>query len=706
MKGPTKFLNELLSEWTPAAPRGAWCLLSVLMFSNLLIAYSSIPDRWKLWLFLSGVLFPLFLYGTLGKTGRRDGEGRVQPFAAWSLYSILLIGLFLRFHKLTDFHLWPSGDDALQGFFAIELLRQWDWRVLYTSGQHPPLLIWILTFFFKFFHSPFFDLWFPPAFFSSLALLMGYPTAKLFFSKRISFLFCLLMAISYWPICFGRWCVQGTLVPFFELACFYLLGRFLKASDPGHKRGWGAALGALLGIGSLTFTSWFSVIFFVGSITLIDLFSKKRKDRSWFFAFLLCFILAFSPWSIAAMREGFGGYLAGVSMTGGYFSWRQQFFTMVSNLTCLLWGPVNSGVAYGPTWGGVLNPVLGGFFLVGVVEFYHRRKEPLIQVITLGFLVFLVPGLLSADHVEMFRIIPVMPLLLVIAAVGIQSFIFRVGARQGSLVLVLLLGPSLVLDIHHLWKPRLTGQFLHWNLKSVPEDDSARAYQIFKAEADMQGPGLIFTEFMLLARDHTLRVTTYPFNAADNRRFDPLQSRWAGVIVGTDYGPYLARRFPGSKWSGITLEKADDGGLAVGIIPLTDRNREVVHRWLEAHEYFHRLGVQAENMMNDRAVYRSALARLPEGYLLVEGDPFLESCYGEWLAQYHYGDNLKENVHALRRAVEKGYPSANLYYKLGSFLYIDREIDEAKRAYRAALGAGSNHTAAKEALEYLNGLKK
>ena len=105
--------------------------------------------------------------------------------------------------------------------------------------------------------------------------------------------------------------------------------------------------------------------------------------------------------------------------------------------------------------------------------------------------------------------------------------------------------------------------------------------------------------------------------------------------------------------------------MVLGIIPIHNENRDVFNRWIEVHRYFHALSLQAENILNNKKVYQSALEKLPEGYSKVEGDPFLEASFGEWLAQYHFGNGCRENILALQRAITKGYPAAHLFYKLG-----------------------------------------
>jgi 4-amino-4-deoxy-L-arabinose transferase-like glycosyltransferase len=711
LRGKSTFLNRPLNQLFSKGPWETWIFFLVLSLSNGLLAYARLPYQTKFWIFLVGIFVPVFLYVKarlkVGQSPQKGLSGLSGLKFSWPAWILLFGGgIFLRFFKLTNFQLWPAGDEGLQGYFAIELVKNWNWQFFYTSGQHPPLLIWLLKFFFKIFDSPFLNLWFLPAFFSSLTLLTGYWAARSFLPKATCFLFCLLLAFSFWPLCFGRYCVQGVLVPFLEMLCFYFLALFLKSPAGGRKKWFAAILGLSLGMGGLTYTSWSAVILAVFIVVLSHLAREKKKD---FFSLgILClfFLLAFSPWLWGAWREGFGGYARGLSLLSGFFSWGQQLSTTLSYVTCLFWGPIQAHVGYGPVWGGVLNPILGSCFLLGVVEFFQGRPFYFRGLALVIFGILLMPGLLSADHVEMFRIIQVLPLLLVVTALGLERLIAFVPLSKRGWLLGVFVLSFLSIDYFHLFKPRLEGPPFHYSLKSSLADENYQAYQTLNSEASRQGPGLILTEFLLLSHNHTLRVASYHFNAADNPRLSADKARWTGVIINYHYQAFMKKRFPESRWYGVAAGKSEDGGLVVGIIPITDQNRAVMKNWLEAHQYFNHLNVQAENMLNNRELYQKALAELPDGYSRLKGDPFLESCFGEWLAQYHYGNDFHQNVLVLERAIAKGYPGANLYYKLGNFLWQNQQLDRARKAYESATRSKPNLTTAEENLRYLKTMEK
>ena len=75
------------------------------------------------------------------------------------------------------------------------------------------------------------------------------------------------------------------------------------------------------------------------------------------------------------------------------------------------------------------------------------------------------------------------------------------------------------------------------------------------------------------------------------------------------------------------------------------------------------------------------------------------------MAQYTMGHNLEGNIQTLKWAIEKGYPTANLYFKLGNFYFQDHQFNEARQAYLMAEGCHPNYTNANGVLHYMDQLK-
>jgi hypothetical protein len=679
-------------------PDSAWAYFSVFLAANALISYASLSLAAKGWIFFFFILLPAVLFflstpaaGKKEKPVFQTEIPRLPSLKPVYLALALAAVVFFRFYRLTDFRPWFTGDEGLHGFLAIHLSLDWCWRFFYTVGEHPPLLIWLAVPFFKFFQSPFFNLWFLPACLSVLAVPFGYLASRAVFSRTLSLAFGLLMAFSFWPLYFGRFNQQGVFTPFWELSSLWLLALLIKNKKPGTKKWLALILGLWAGLGLLTFTAWMTVILLV-ALTVAALYWKKsvrdKRPLGFFGAGLAAALL---PFLVAALKEGYGHHLIDASSASKWFPAAHQWLTHISYVTCLFWGTLQKGTSYGPEWGGMLNPVLGSCFFLGALELWRLRKSLWAKWLALALVICLLPGFIAADYVELNRVIQVMPFLLIVAAIGAVK-LARETPRHRALIVAALFFLSFALDLNHLLKPNVNGPAWRLEFNREIPDENFQAYRALKEAEDQLGAGLIFTDFMLLSHNHTLNVSTYHLNAALNPSLNPEKARWAAVIVNVHYRPFLEKRFPGSQWQRVTPLLVEDGGTVVGIIPVTRQNQDELMRWTKVHRYFHDLNFQAECILNSKKEYAKALEELPLGHPKVQGDAFLESCFGEWVAQYHYGADYEINRAAIRKAISEGYPAAHLYFKLGNLYFLDGRMKEARKAYEAALACRHTET--------------
>ncbi len=656
---------------------GVIFLYLILLASNFALSYSGFPWGGKGVIFFFGILFPFLVFlqynQAMGEKELLFKDPAALSRPSWVLFGLGTAALFLRFFNLTSFHSWPTGDEGLHGFLSIPLVQKWDWQFFYTVGEHPPLLIWVLSFFYRCFDSPFFNLWFFPAVFSLLAVPAGYWASRQYFSKTLSSFFGLLMAFSFWPLYFGRFCHQGVFIPLWELLAFLFLGFWAKNRHRKSGAVWAAVLGLWTGSGTLTFPS---CVFVIAIIFITVGFIFYRREKSSLFFFLCFFALGITPFALAVFREGYGHHLLDSSGAAGGFLNAQHWVTHLSYVSSLFWGPIEGGGSYGPLWGGMLNPVLSSCFLLGLGEMIKIRKSPAARWILFSFGVCLLPALLAGDYVELNRVIQTLPFLLFLAALGFLK-LFKVSKENKIYFFpVLLIFMSLVLDGAHLQKAMACGNDAAFKNKN----EQLKIYGALKKEAEIKGPGLIFTDFLTLDQGHVLNALTYSFNAAAKSSPNQEKAKWAGLITNVYYLPFLAARFPGARWIYLKNDYLDlKGKLAAGIIPLDNQNEGIFKHWHAAHDYFHRLNLEAERGFNGREYYLKAVRGLGEGGHLVKGDRFLEASFWEWSSQYYFDPEAKGNILALAEAIKKGYPAAHLYYRLGTLLKNQNQTLEAER---------------------------
>lgn len=605
----------------------------------------------------------------------------------------------LRFYKLETLFAWPNGDEGWNGFSALGLAHHWNWNFFYTTGEAPPLIVWSTAVMFKMGFPPFLCLWFFPAIASCFTVVTGYFAARQYFNRSFSLLAASLLAFSYWPLLSGRICHQGIWMPLWVCSCFFLLGRFLKYSPASSAKTDAVMLGFVSGLGVLTFTPWPAVVLFIVIAVFRQTLICGKKDWKAFFLFTGFLFVSFIPFLAAFLAEKPGQHASSVAAWSGWFPWQHQIPVVLHYFTCLFWGDFDDAAAYTPTWWGFLNPVLSSFFFMGIMEMLPLRKTHRFKWFFLLFLFFLLPGLLTMN-LEAFRIIPVMPLLILMAALGLFSFLSPLPTAGRIPVLVVILLVSGSMDFLELAAPfqdpaSHPGLFAR-NGRSLQRHE---AYQALLQESREKGPGLILTDFDPdEPNDTTLSVMTYPFNAALNPGLDPSVAQWAALFVNVNYRPYLEARLPGCRWDwlgqGLPIK---DGGYMLGLIPLTAETRPVIGQWLQVHGLFH------ENNLfwysQTRVDWDSVFQSLQKAEPLVQQDPFLFTVYWEKSAAYYYKKvDFRNCLQAYTQAINKGYPTAGLCYDLGDLLLALKDTQDAVPVLQLARRAPLDLTAAREAL--------
>ncbi len=672
---------------------------------NLALSCLTLSASSQFILALFGVGIPLWV---VWKTPSAKGAGPFatvdswRPVPSWIFLLVFAVALALRFIGLQTLPGWPNLDEGWITTLALELSRHWRWKFFFTFGQSPPLTVWLTASLFRLGSNPFLGLWLPAALVSVLTLLSGYWAAKHFLPKSLAFIFSCLLGFSFWPLLIGRICHQGISIPLFEFLCLLILGAFLHSKKPKSVRMNAFLFGLCAGLGSVSFTPWLMVCLLLSAVFWFLPKGKKTDRPRSFFWFLTGLIAGFSPFLLGVLSQGFGGHISSVAAWSGWFPWKHQGATLWHYFTCLFWGSFDAEAAYTPVRWGFLNPLLGAFFWLGLLELVSLRTRPWVKWVLGSIPVLMLPGLLSMN-VEAFRIVQVLPLLLFVTACGLLSALAPLppSKRWGTLFLILVISTSV--DLYNLIQPLV-------DYRQHPEDfgrpvksaERLEAYQLLASESREKGPGLVFTDFDPNSfNDHTLSAAVYPFNAARNRSLDPSRASWAAVFVNVHFLPFLHGRFPEGRWEWVGRGlKSPDGGYLLGIIPVTDANRGTFQRWLSAHDAFQRADL--ERYLQDTENFDSLLEILRGAAPSIEGDRFLESVYWDKTAAYDYGkSDLKAHLQAYQQAALKGYPTADLFYKWGQLWLTVGNVSEAKKAFEWASRAPLDLTPAKDVLKAL-----
>ena len=689
-----------------------WHFFLLFTVISAVLSYAPLSLTLKSFLGLFGIVAPFILALTALSKSRSpkpplDQQETFPPVGTVIFLLCILGAASLRFSALTTWPLWPNTDEGLLGRFAQDLSRHWNGRFFYTFGQAPPGFIWILSWLVPWFQNPLKAFWLVPGVFSLGACLLSYWAARAFFSRSLSFLVFLLWCFSFWPLFYGRFCHMGASLPLWTCLVLGVLGRLLKAR-PGQGQGWAVALGAALAVGSFTFTPWPAFALWGCGVFLWSWIRSKEKGKV-LIGFALAYGIVLIPFLSAVMTEGFGQHIYGVSSVRGYVPLSGQLIAFFSYLTGPFWGVFEDQAAYAPIWGGFLNPLLTGAFFIGFLESFVSRSRWEVRAAWAGGVLCLLPGLLSMN-VEMYRVIPILPFLLLGAALGLQRLLTLQPSSRRWGILALLLILSTGLDLAQLWRPWLfPPKVFLGSLPGVYPAKPTNSYQAYRLLEQMsqEGPGLFFNDFSVEPYDQTVGVGVYGFNALVNPKLSMDSAKWAAFIVNVNYQPFLAKQFPRGRWFWLDEMAGEaNGGLMLGIIPVTPENKGTFGKWAKIHDSFQKLDWDWLNLA-DGMKGEPYLPDLQPAKYLLAGEPFLTALYWEKIAGLLYRDRAyPKDAQALQKALGEGVPAAHLYYKLGSILLRKNRFQEARSFLEKAATRPFNRTRSQEALQMLDEIEK
>ena len=676
----------------------------LLFLTHLLASLPFLPLMGRQGLWIAGIL-AAFLW--MKQQGKRQGKllfghsKEQDAYPPWAWVLLILVGFFLRSLRFWAFPQWPLFDESSILQFALELNRHWDWKFFYTDGQIPPLLIWATAVLLKLSQNTFFALEFPVFLISSLTLLAGLVTARRFLPENWAFLSIAFLALAYWPIYLQSLSIQAICLPFWEIGVFFLLAETFRK---GWEKSSGLLiflLGAWLGLGYWTYTSWPVVTLAALIISTVGLKQSGWNVRTSLFLVFGLFSTGIYFIAVSLQSGGYGNHLVGYSAFHGWIPARQVLISSLDYVNFIFWGCWSEGI-YAPVQGGFLNPLMGAFFWIGLWEIFNEKtlsrfKQWIIPLL----LLLLLPGILS-QSLQSYRVIQVILPVLGLCALGAYRLLATLPFRTRPVALSLILLISLAWNVS-----RLTGTLTGFINSTAP---IRMVYKTLKTIAQNQGPGLCFTQFKVHQQtEENLESAVYPFNAAENPRFIFHNSRWASLLVHADEIPFLRKDFPQAQWLQTPIIGSGDDQLAIGVIPVTASEEPRFEKWIAMNLWLQKGDWEYRNVFNAQS-YQEALQYWLNPPDFLKGDKFLETCYWERLAEFYYEREYETHyfvqLDALKHAVNDGYPAPHLYYNLGCLLLRRRNFSESRKAFEKALRGDPNNPDVKYALQLQEKMEK
>ena len=697
-------------------PAKAWVYFLLFTGANAVLSWAPMGLALRLWVFLMGVLLPLVLAAlSMEEAGKKEVPLPRAEFlkAPSRLWWILVLGVAVRLGLAFLPGNWPTWDDGRFAYYSVELLNRWRWVFLFSPTQHPPLFNWVMPFFYKLVPPSLTALRLYPALYSIGALLLVGAAARRLFSRSFAFLLVFLMAFNFWPLYAGRFCMYMTSLVFWE--CLTLAALAFWASSSPSRRLWVVplALGLFVAGGF-----WVSISWPVAALALsatVALLLRQRKKAVWesLVVYLVPVLVSALLFGWLSLRFRNGVHIGQLWAFRRPMDVPRQLMDSASNLTVLFWG-CDLQNAYGPVAGGVLNPLEGACFFLGALECWRFRRKPWAVLLASAFLLLLTPGL-ATKNFDLFRNTQVLPLLLLVTALGAGRALLSISPRSRVWALGLALPCVFFLD---LGQTLLTYQPKAPGANRPSSSASARAFPLLREEAGREGPGALLFELRPHESDLTLAMATYTFNATVNPQIPGEKVKWLAVIVDADFQPYLERRFTGGKWFDLFDRATPDlqnANLALGVIPVGAENQAALENWRRADGALRNITWAAANLPED-GDRKGVFKELSRVYPLFKGDPLLESLYWEWVFNFQgwelsYGDrdtavHFPAALQAVRNELRLGYPAAIFYNELGNFLILERDYPGAREAFEKAFRCPLNLTPAAYNLKALEAMEK
>ena len=676
-----------------------WIYFCFFIASNILLSYFHFALPTQLFIGLGGLIVPFITaavlltrpdpeFGNLEVPSRFFQSEIFPRVPSWLLGFILILFFLTRFYKLTSVPFWPLPDEGLFGYYANETAQRGEWRILYGPPHVEGLWVWGQALFLKATPPSLWSLKLYPCLIYSALFFLGYSAARPFFSKTIALAATCFFGFNFWFLVLSRQCQSVGMVLLFELACFYLLGTYQKVAGKSRSI-YLITLGLFLGAGFYAYTSWpvMAALVFVSVAFGLDLNKWKEFKKLVLFGSVICLVAL--PWVWARLSTGGTEYLQ--SLLGNPAPW--------AYFSALFWN--GSGSApFGPSWGGMLNPVLSSLLFIGFLELWQLRSHPISMFIFFASIIFFIPGALTS-FVEISRVTLLLPLFALTAVIGLarllsagpKSWLFR------GLIFMFIFLSSFSLDIYHYCVPQQDWNSYIANKRHWLPVDLSKAYKVLESSAQSGEKMKIMICLNNNEADHTLEFAACSFD----RDGDPLFLRESGgmaaVLVNANYEPFLKEKFVNSEWYWLSPELPNDfGGMMLGSIPWNPVTDQELKRWHRANAVF------SENnwfyMNRDHEVSTDLMiGHLLKNYQVFEKDRFLESIFWSRMAFLYFkkGDTGRARE-ALLEGLRRGYPVAHFYNELGVLSVDEGKEGDALRYFHLALSSRVNRTSASQNL--------
>jgi hypothetical protein len=338
-----------------------------------------------------------------------------------------------------------------------------------------------------------------------------------------------------------------------------------------------------VGTGFYTYFAWPLVAFFIAVTLGWRVFRGKETRKTDFALFGASAFLSLLPMMIAGWEAGFGRYYLELLVfnkhSADQVNWNfQQTAYYVTNF---LWSGWTKDFAYNSQWGGFLNPLMGSWFLIGLIELWRCRRHPFPRWMAVGFFCLLAPCLF-ANNTNWYHVVPLIPFFFGTVAIGFVVWYTALPNKNFRVALALGIGLlSVALDAANM-EVSLGVANKEYSSKFA---EKMRACDTLRELSRQSGPGMVFSDFQVdFWFPCYMTVTTYPFNTLRNPDLFQATASWAAIVTDDWQGPLLAKTFTGVKFGQLNPPNTIPNCDLFAMIPLTPDNRSILEGWRKADE--------------------------------------------------------------------------------------------------------------------------
>ena len=646
----------------------SWLYFILFFISLSLLSYGQLSLENQLWIGLFGLILPLGVGITLSLQNRKKSgfpDLSIEdspPIPFWSVMLFFALFIFLRFYRLTTVPFWPISDESVFSTLAFDLTKKWDWTLLRTDGQMEPLLLWLLSFWFKIMDPSILCLRIFTVFFSIASSLAAYFAARIFLNKSLSFIFVCLFSFSFWEIGLSRQCTPNDLIPFFELVAFAWLGFYWRSKKDSSRWFWILVLSFWAGLGFYTYINWAVVWVFI-LVCLVMIAVEKEKLK------IVAFILISAGLAMPLVLARISPH--STSYAKHFFENFSLFSSISQYIRGLFWNGISSN-PLGPAWGGYFDTVSGALILTGGLYSLRNFFSKTLLILGVGIFLTLLPGILT-NNLELQRITPALPFFIFLAALGTKSLLenlkeFKLVVLSAVLLFVI------AFNTYQLFGPyndaRQTPPGRHWRSMIY-----FKAHQILEDFRDQSGPVYIFNEWNEDYFDKTLDLSCYSFNATQKSKNIQKNPMWIAFLTNVDYEPFLKKEFPR-----LQIQSLDDSIspkdpnhlLRLFLVPFSNMPEQTLKNWLMADQDCRRISssILNKNSSTPWSPFEKNYSDLAVQY---SKDRFLASILWEKAASFPLIDgNYPEASLDFKQAIQNGYRVPHLMHNLKLAVFLSQ----------------------------------